>query len=168
MVFAFISAVPVSRSQNGYRREAVARSKVCPLIMRKDKPKASKGSKPQQQPKYESKKETMNYSSAEDMLLKDLKALRSKRKAMGKPKGSQPVVDGFKTVIDTILLWDFFLVVGLLVWLVVALIPHFAAKNDVLLDPWLGLWQPFIQPVLGVLMLGTIVQGTLSFINSKE
>lgn len=73
-----------------------------------------------------------------------------------------------KKVFDNVLLFDFFLVVGLLGWLLVALIPHFAAKNDVLLDPWLALWQPFTQPVLGVLMLATIGQGMLSYMFSSE
>lgn len=74
-----------------------------------------------------------------------------------------------KTVFDNLLLADFFLVVALLGWLVVALVPHFAAKNDALLDPWLAIWQPFIQPVLGVLMLATIGQGMLTYMfNSSE
>lgn len=106
--------------------------------------------------------------SAEEMLRKDLEVIRAKRKKNPPPEKKTAPLDAIKNAIDTILLWDFFLVVGLLVWLAVALVPHFAAKNDVLLDPWLGLWQPFIQPVLGFLMLGTIVQGTISFINTKD
>lgn len=55
-----------------------------------------------------------------------------------------------------------------LVWLVVALIPHYASHNDVLLDAWLSIWGVVIQPLLGVLMAGTIVSGTLSYVQSKE
>jgi hypothetical protein len=77
------------------------------------------------------------------------------------------VLSAAKSAFDTLLVWNFFLVVILLGWLVVALVPHFAAKNDALLDPWLSLWQPFTQPVLGVLMLSTIVQGMWSFMFSK-
>jgi hypothetical protein len=73
-----------------------------------------------------------------------------------------------KSAFDTLLVWNFFLVVALLSWLLVALVPHFAAKNDVLLDPWLAIWQPFIQPVLGVLMLSTIGQGMWSYMFTKE
>lgn len=94
--------------------------------------------------------------------------MRAKRKNTAPQEERAAPLDTVKAAIDAILLWDFFLVLGLLGWLAIALVPHFAAKNDVLLDPWLGLWQPFIQPVLGVLMLGTIVQGTISFINSKN
>lgn len=63
---------------------------------------------------------------------------------------------------------DFFVVCFFLAWLVVALVPHFAYHNEVLLDAWLSLWTLVIQPLLGVLMLGTIVAGTLSYVQSKE
>lgn len=104
------------------------------------------------------------------MLLKDLERIRAKRRqsAASEKKEDSTTIGAIKSVVDTVLLVDFFVVIALLGWLAVALIPHFAAKNDVLLDPWLGLWGVFIQPVLGVLMLGTIVQGTLSYINSRE
>lgn len=92
--------------------------------------------------------------------------MRAKRAAA--PAAAASPLAGVKTVVDTLLIWNFFLIVALLAWLVVALVPHFAAKNDVLLDPWLGLWGPFIQPVLGVLMLGTIVQGTITYLASPS
>lgn len=106
----------------------------------------------------------------EQMLFKDLERIRAKRRqsAASEKKKSGITVDAIKSAIDMALLANFFLVIALLGWLGVALIPHFAAKNDVLLDPWLGLWGVFIQPVLGVLMLGTVIQGTLSYINSRD
>lgn len=63
---------------------------------------------------------------------------------------------------------DFFVVCFFLAWLVVALIPHYASHNEVLLDAWLSIWGVVIQPLLGVLMAGTIVAGTLSYVQSKE
>lgn len=107
--------------------------------------------------------------STEDMLLQDLQSFKRKRE--GDAQGDGGKVGGssgeggrsLKAALDAVLIANFFMVVGLLVWLVVALVPHFAAKDDSLLDPWLALWQPFIQPVLGVLMLGTIAQGSISF-----
>lgn len=63
---------------------------------------------------------------------------------------------------------DFFVVCFFLVWLVVALVPHYASHNEVLLDAWLSMWGVVIQPLLGVLMAGTIVSGTLSYVQSKE
>lgn len=165
--YAFAANVPVKGLRNGCRTKVGSSTEACPLIMRKDKPKSSKSKKPRQQPPYESKGEPLSRQSAEEMLLKDLEAMRAKQKTVDKVDKSSALLGGVKTVIDTVLLWDFFLVVGLLLWLAVALVPHFASKNDVLLDPWLGLWQPFIQPVLGVLMLGTVIQGTISYLNSE-
>ncbi|PXF43800.1 hypothetical protein BWQ96_06421 [Gracilariopsis chorda] len=105
--------------------------------------------------------------AVEDTLLQDIQRMRTKRKGATEAEAKKSSISPLKNAIETILLWDFFLVIALLVWLAVALVPHFASKNDFLLDPWLALWQPFIQPVLGVLMLGTIVQGTLSYISKK-
>lgn len=133
----------------------------------KAKGKASKGKRnsPEPLPEKIQKFDVSEAQSPEEMLLEDLKRIRALEKAKGKKKKSFSPLDALKSGVDRLLLFNFFLVLGLLVWLAVALIPHFASKNDVLLDPWLGLWQPFIQPALGVLMLGTIVQGTASFIN---
>lgn len=105
-----------------------------------------------------------------EMLRRDVAAFRARNKPDEDEDAITVVSDTYelaKKIFDNFLLFDFFLVVGLLGWLVLALIPHFAAKNDVLLDPWLALWQPFIQPVLGVLMLATIGQGMLTYMFSN-
>lgn len=108
-------------------------------------------------------------ASTEEMLRADMEALRARRQASGDDgPEKRTALRAAQDFVGGVLLWDFFLVVGLLVWLLVALVPHFASQNDVLLDPWLGLWSPFIQPVMGVLMLGTIVQGTISFIADND
>lgn len=102
------------------------------------------------------------------MLLQDIQRLRTKRAQQAPRESDSSLLDTLKSAVDTLLLADFFLVLALLGWLAVALVPHFLRKNDVLLDPWLALWQPFIQPVLGVLMMGTIAQGTLSYLRSRK
>lgn len=141
----------------------------CGLVMRKDKPKPSKSDRKRERETESGLPSSQGpLVSAEEMLRKDLQTMRARRKSAPQPKKDESPLANLKSALDTLLLWDFFLVIALLGWLVIALIPHFTSKNDVLLDPWLGLWQPFIQPVLGVLMLGTIVQGTISFINSKN
>lgn len=148
---AFVTAVPLGRPLSG-------RCAVCPRTpFRHTSPRACAPDK-QDAP-----------STTDDALLRDAQRMR-KRRAQAEQSGERSVTKqwSLRSVVDTLLLWDFFLVVGLLVWLVVALVPHFAAHNDALLDPWLALWQPFIQPVLGVLMLGTIAQGAWSFFSSKE
>lgn len=110
--------------------------------------------------------------AADEMVRRDMVALKQKRKvAEGEVKNTSETKQALQNVrgaVEMLLLVDFFLVVALLLWLVVALVPHFATQNDVLLDPWLALWKPFIQPVLGVLMLGTIVQGTISYVGKND
>lgn len=139
----------------------------CSITMKKNS-SSPKGSKRPKDPPRAEPESTPIAPSPEEMLLKDIERIRAKEKDGPAKETAQSPFAIMKSVVDTLLLWDFFLVVGLLGWLAVALIPHFASKNEILLDPWLALWQPFIQPVLGVLMLGTVVQGTLSFITSKE
>lgn len=110
-------------------------------------------------------------TGADDTLLRDASTFRARRAAAKASAGGTAGNDGnglsVRSVLDTFLIGIFFLVVGLLVWLIVALVPHFASHNEVLLDPWLALWQPFIQPVLGVLMLGTIAQGAIGYFTPK-
>ena len=110
--------------------------------------------------------------AADEMVRRDLAKLKQNQKQVQKETETdteemKPMLS-VRSAVETLLLVDFFLVVSLLAWLVVALVPHFAAQNDVLLDPWLALWKPFIQPVLGVLMLGTIVQGTISYVSKNQ
>lgn len=169
---AFSSPLVIGSGRKPCNSTTTARrgAKICNISMAK---KASKPAKPDNDDQQLKSPNASAGSpgppvSAEEMLRKDLEVMREKRRnAKPREKKAAPL-DFVKSAIDAILLWDFFLVLGLLGWLTVALIPHFAAKNDVLLDPWLALWPVFIQPVLGILMLGTIVQGTMSFINSKE
>lgn len=103
-----------------------------------------------------------------DALRRDVAAFKAARAGKEEAPLAEKSLGAAKAVFDNLLLADFFLVCGLLLWLVVALVPHFVAKNEVLLDPWLALWGPFIQPVLGVLMLATIGQGMLTYMFSKE
>eukprot|EP00171_Calliarthron_tuberculosum_P000068 IDg68t1 len=98
--------------------------------------------------------------AAEDMVRRNMEILKAKKAQSGVKPAEKTTLDTSKDVISTVLLADIFVVVSLLVWLVVALVPQFASQNDFLLDHWLSLWQPFIDPVLVVLTLGTIVHGS--------
>ena len=66
------------------------------------------------------------------------------------------------------LIWDFFAIVGLLAWLAVAVVLHYSSANDTLLDSWLAIWPFVTQPLLGVLMLGALVQGASSFLGRSK
>lgn len=169
---AFSSALVIGSGRNPCNSTTTPRrgTKVCDIAMTKKVSKRAKSDSGDQLPEPSNSfaGSPPPPVSAEEMLRKDLEVIREKRRNAKPREDKVAPLDAVKSAIDAVLVWNFFLVLGLLGWLVVALIPHFAAKNDVLLDPWLWLWQPFIQPVLGVLMLGTVVQGTISFINSKE
>lgn len=132
-------------------------------------------------------KEKRGFASANDALLRDAAKFRSKRGGKMKSKRSASNrsdndADDAKSndtqsankaglvvrrIVDTVLIWDFFLVIALLLCLGIAIVPHFATHDDRLLNLWLSLWQPFIQPVLNVLMLGALAQGALNFIVPK-
>lgn len=161
-----LQATPRSHSRLSFRE----RARVATISMAKKPSKRAKGTSNEKQPEPSpsAADRLSSPASAQDLLREDVERIRANRKNVPKPEVEVAPIDSLKSAISAILLWDFFLVLGLLGWLGVALVPHFASKNDVLLDPWLALWQPFIQPVLGVLMLGTIVQGTISYINSKD
>lgn len=94
-------------------------------------------------------------------------AARFRRKSSSVPTTSSPL-SSLKSVVDAFLLFDFFLILALLVFLGISLVPHYSAHNDVLLDQWLALWQPVIQPLLGILMLATIVQGSISYVQRRD
>eukprot|EP00180_Rhodochaete_pulchella_P000878 Plantae.Rhodophyta-Rhodochaete_pulchella.ctg17096.p1 GENE.Plantae.Rhodophyta-Rhodochaete_pulchella.ctg17096~~Plantae.Rhodophyta-Rhodochaete_pulchella.ctg17096.p1 ORF type:complete len:171 (-),score=26.34 Plantae.Rhodophyta-Rhodochaete_pulchella.ctg17096:226-738(-) len=108
---------------------------------------------------------------AEDMLARDLARMKNRRKqekAAETDDDALEVVAGkAKGVLDTLLVWNFGLVMLFLGWFIVGLVLHYAARNDTILDPWFALWPNVIQPVLGVLMLATILSGTASSMQQK-
>ncbi|CAN8073858.1 unnamed protein product [Agarophyton chilense] len=158
-MIGFVLSLPTKRL--GSPNALYSRSQCC-TTMRKGSDSENSSSQ-----KRTSGRDSMIPDAMEDTLLQDIKSMRAKRMPGSESKPGSDSIYRVKSLIESILLWDFFLVLGLLGWLVVALVPHFVSKDDTLLDPWLALWQPFIQPVLGVLMLGTIVQGTISFISKN-
>lgn len=71
-------------------------------------------------------------------------------------------MEAFKDGIDTFLLYDFFVILFILAWLVVGVLLRLSYHQGLAYDePFLGLWLflwPFLfQPLLGVHMLATIV-----------
>jgi hypothetical protein len=75
---------------------------------------------------------------------------------------AQVKMDGIKEAIDTFLLYDFFVILFILAWLVVGVVVRLSAGNGLSYDEpflgaWLFLWPFLFQPLLGVHMLATIV-----------
>lgn len=63
-----------------------------------------------------------------------------------------------------ILIGDFFFIIFIMFWGIAGLGERAAANTTHLIDAWLPLWPIVFQPALGLLMLGTIVQGTAGYI----
>eukprot|EP01023_Acetabularia_acetabulum_P049494 TRINITY_DN5286_c0_g1_i6.p2 TRINITY_DN5286_c0_g1~~TRINITY_DN5286_c0_g1_i6.p2 ORF type:complete len:194 (+),score=18.55 TRINITY_DN5286_c0_g1_i6:495-1076(+) len=71
-------------------------------------------------------------------------------------------------ILEKILIADFFVVVGIMLWLGVAIVAKTQLKQDQLWENWIGLWPTVFQPALGVLMLGSIVQGVIGYVSEKS
>jgi len=81
-------------------------------------------------------------------------------------------MDGVKEAIDTFLLYDFFVILFILAWLVLGVGVRLSAGNGLSYDEpflgtWLFLWPWLFQPLLGVHMLATLVSPAIGFAKKK-
>mmetsp|Transcript_7518 Transcript_7518/g.13322 ORF Transcript_7518/g.13322 Transcript_7518/m.13322 type:complete len:171 (-) Transcript_7518:34-546(-) len=137
------------------------------LVMKKNDKHSSKpsASKPNR-----SDEEKQRDKTVEDMLASDvarIKAAKIKREAVtpdAKSDDNQSLALKAKNVVQTLLVADFFIVLFFLAWLSVAVVKN----DDALYDSWYKLWEPVIQPILGILMLGAIVSGILGSVGKKK
>ncbi|KAG5190117.1 hypothetical protein JKP88DRAFT_286260 [Tribonema minus] len=97
-----------------------------------------------------------------DELGADIAKYKRREAAAGPKDSSLDAGATLKAIFSWILTADFFIVVGFLGWLVVAVIARSVLKDGSLLDGFSAAWAPIIQPALGVLMAGTIASGTVS------
>lgn len=100
-----------------------------------------------------------------DDLLRDAQRLRSKKGPQSDDTAQQQQ-GGFKAVVEKVLIVDFFIICVVLGWLAVAVVAHYGAHDDTLLDSWLAQW-PLIQGLLGVLMLAALTQGLTSYLSDR-
>ena len=75
---------------------------------------------------------------------------------------SQLRMEAIKDGIDTFLLYDFFVILAILTWLIVGVVVRLShgqglSYNEPFLGAWLFLWPWLFQPLLGIHMLATIV-----------
>lgn len=66
--------------------------------------------------------------------------------------------------VNALLMLDFFFVLAILAWLIVAVVGRL---NDfpLGLNWWYALWEPLFMPAIGLLMAGAIASGVFSWIN---
>lgn len=68
--------------------------------------------------------------------------------------------------ISTALMIDFFFILAILAWLIIAVVGRL---NDfpLGLNWWYALWEPLFMPAIGLLMAGAIASGVFGWINKN-
>lgn len=74
--------------------------------------------------------------------------------------------DKLLNLLNIFLVADVFLVLISFGWLVVAVIGH-NAQIPLGLDLWYKLWEPVFTPAIGILMVGALLSGIISWISRK-
>ncbi|MDX2099639.1 MAG: hypothetical protein SFW36_17820 [Leptolyngbyaceae cyanobacterium bins.59] len=68
--------------------------------------------------------------------------------------------------LNFLLMWDLFLVFLFFGWFAIAVLGK-SMDFPLGLDLWYRLWQPMIQPAIGILMAGALLSGLVSWINKR-
>jgi len=64
-----------------------------------------------------------------------------------------------REIISTIVTIDFFAIVGFLIWFVVGVVSSTILKDDTIQIAFNGIFQPLVQPALGILMIASVASG---------
>eukprot|EP00816_Leptocylindrus_hargravesii_P006835 CAMPEP_0196815044 /NCGR_PEP_ID=MMETSP1362-20130617/47512_1 /TAXON_ID=163516 /ORGANISM="Leptocylindrus danicus, Strain CCMP1856" /LENGTH=243 /DNA_ID=CAMNT_0042191883 /DNA_START=76 /DNA_END=807 /DNA_ORIENTATION=+ len=99
--------------------------------------------------------EEFDESDSLKKLLADAKRMRgdvAKDKDSGEEEGS--IGDSIKNVISTVVAADFFLICAFLVWFLAGIFCSTVLKDDTVQIAFNGIFQPVVQPALGILMIG--------------
>ena len=72
-----------------------------------------------------------------------------------------------KSVIEKVLVADFFFILFILAWLVAGLVERSVLESTTLIDSWLPLWTSVFQPALGVFMAGAIVSAVSGYLSKS-
>jgi hypothetical protein len=88
-------------------------------------------------------------------------------------KEGASAMDGIKEAIDTFLLYDFFVILFILAWLILGVGVRLSKGNGLSYDEpflgtWLFLWPWLFQPLLGVHMLATLVSPAIGWAKKKQ
>lgn len=68
--------------------------------------------------------------------------------------------------INTALMLDLFFVLACFGWFAIAVIGR-ATDIPLGLDIWYSLWNPVVQPAIGILMAGALTSGLISWISKR-
>lgn len=103
-----------------------------------------------------------------EQLLADAKTMRAdeKKDADGKAsdegdEGGLKIPDSVIKVLSTIVTVDFFVVIGLLLWFLAGIFASYVFKDDTIQIAFNSNFEAFVQPALGILMIGAAASGVL-------
>lgn len=93
-------------------------------------------------------------------LLADAKRLRASKDTSNEEEGFS-VIPIIKNVISTIVTVDFFIVCVLLLWFLTGVFSSYVLKADAIQVAFNGIFEPVVQPALGILMLASAAGGVM-------
>jgi hypothetical protein len=105
-------------------------------------------------------KDNDNNSSSLEALLADAKRIRAREQDEKKERGITDeneisIPQTIRNVLSTIVTVDFFVVCALLLWFLAGIFCSYVVKDDTVQIAFNGIFQPVVQPALGVLMIGS-------------
>jgi len=112
--------------------------------------------------------ENKNDDSGEDdddslkRILADAKRLRKDNGGKSLTDEEAGIGDKLKDIVSTIVTIDFFVICGFLLWFLVGVISSTVLGNDSIQIAFNGVFQPLVQPALGILMIGALGSTLLS------
>lgn len=113
----------------------------------------------QQQDSRKNNKVSVGTSSSNDSsleaLLADAKRMRENEASKSVESEEPSIPNAIKSVISTIVTVDFFVVCALLVWFLAGIFCSYVLKDDAVQIAFNGIFQPVVQPALGILMIGS-------------
>lgn len=99
-------------------------------------------------------------STSLETLLSDAKRMRA-AKGGGTGTNTNGVGDKIINLLSTIVTFDFFVVCGLLLWFLAGVFCSYVVKDDTVQIAFNGIFQPVVQPALGILMIGSAASAIL-------
>lgn len=98
---------------------------------------------------------TSSSDSSLEALLADAKRIRESEVSKSTESEEPSIPKAIKSVISTIVTVDFFVVCGLLAWFLAGIFCSYVLKDDAVQIAFNGIFEPVVQPALGILMIGS-------------
>eukprot|EP00741_Cyanophora_paradoxa_P000105 tig00000057_g101.t1 len=93
---------------------------------------------------------------------------RMKRKSAPRDAGAQDEKPKYQELLNNFLAANVFVVAGFAVFFAVAVGLKSSGVTEAPLDFFVKIWDPVIQPVMGIMMGGAIVQGAYGYVQKKK